>query len=99
MIDRNGYLHMIDMGTSKILDKSNPRTFTVLGTPHYMAPEIIQGRGYGYMADIWALGICMYEFQCGYVPFGEEEDDPFEIYRLILGGDYDYPSYFLTDEN
>ena len=40
MIDSNGYLHLIDLGTAKILDNSN-RTFTVLGTPHYMAPEII----------------------------------------------------------
>lgn len=98
MIDKNGYLHLIDMGTAKILDESS-RTFTVLGTPHYMAPEIIQGRGYSYMIDFWALGICMYEFQCGYVPFGEEEEDPFEIYRLILKGDYEYPSYFMTEEN
>lgn len=33
------------------------------------------------------------------MPFGEEEEDPFEIYRLILGGNYDYPAYFLTPEN
>ena len=40
MIDGNGYLHLIDLGTAKILG-DNKRTFTVLGTPHYMAPEII----------------------------------------------------------
>ena len=41
MIDQNGYLHLIDLGTAKILEENNQRTFTVLGTPHYMAPEII----------------------------------------------------------
>ena len=61
MIDQNGYLHLIDLGTAKILDGSS-RTFTVLGTPHYMAPEIIQGKGYSMSVDIWALGICMFEF-------------------------------------
>ena len=51
------------------------------------------------MVDLWALGVCMYEFQCGYVPFGEEEEDPFDIYKLILNCNYDYPKYFLTPEN
>lgn len=41
MIDTRGYLRLIDMGTAKVLEENNPRTFTVLGTPHYMAPEII----------------------------------------------------------
>lgn len=41
MIDQKGYLRLIDMGTAKLLDRNSPRTFTVLGTPHYMAPEII----------------------------------------------------------
>lgn len=41
----------------------------------------------------------MFEFQCGYVPFGEEEEDPFEIYKLILQGNFEFPNYFLTPEN
>lgn len=41
MIDKKGYLHLIDLGTSKIIESSNSWTFTILGTPHYMAPEII----------------------------------------------------------
>jgi serine/threonine protein kinase len=36
-----------------------------------MAPEIITGKGYTFSADIWSIGICLYEFMCGGVPFAE----------------------------
>ena len=48
MVDEEGYLKLIDFGTSKIV---NGRTFTIVGTPHYMAPEVIIGKGYGVSAD------------------------------------------------
>ena len=70
------------------------RTFTILGTPHYMAPEIIGGKGYTCLVDLWSIGICLYEFLCGLVPFGEEIDDPYEIYELIIKKTVSYPSYF-----
>ena len=38
-----------------------PETFTFIGTSHYMAPEIIMGKGYTYEVDIWSLGIIIYE--------------------------------------
>jgi cGMP-dependent protein kinase len=43
MVDLSGYLKLIDMGTAKIMKKENNtiRTFTIIGTPHYMAPEVI----------------------------------------------------------
>lgn len=76
MIGVDGYIKMIDMGTAKIL-KNNEKTYTMIGTPHYMAPEVIQGRGYSLSVDFWALGVLMFELMCGYVPYGEDEDDPF----------------------
>ena len=45
-----------------------------------MAPEIIVGKGYSKFVDLWSIGICIYEFLCGGVPFGEEEEDPYNIY-------------------
>lgn len=58
MVDKDGFLVLIDMGTAKILKESSGmnRTFTILGTPHYMAPEILQGKGYSLHVDLWSIG-------------------------------------------
>lgn len=97
MIDDTGYLHLIDLGTAKKIERN--RTFTIIGTPHYMAPEVIVSKGYGTMVDLWSLGVCMFEFMCGFVPFGEDEDDPFNVYKLILNSKLQFPPYFITPEN
>jgi cGMP-dependent protein kinase len=60
------------------------KTETIIGTPHYMAPEIIVGCGYQYEVDYWSIGICLYEFVCGYLPFGNHENDPIAIFSSIL---------------
>lgn len=39
-----------------------------------MAPEIILGKGYSYSVDLWSVGISMYEFMCGGVPYAEDAD-------------------------
>ena len=57
MIDSNGYLKMIDFGTAKLLTNY---TNTIVGTPHFIAPEILQGKGYSLSCDFWSVGICMF---------------------------------------
>ena len=49
MIDSKGYMKLINLSTSKIIRTENnqmSKTFTIIGTPHYMAPDIILGKGY-----------------------------------------------------
>lgn len=92
MVDEEGYPKMIDFGTAKVV---NGRTYTVVGTPHYMAPEVIMGKGYGLSADYWCVGIMIYEFMCGGVPFGEDEEDPVRIYEKVLERRLVYPSFAL----
>ena len=88
MVEKSGFIKLIDMGTAKFMSKKNSRTFTMLGTPHYMAPEILTGKGfninsniylgYSISADYFTIGIIMYEMLCAIYPYGNDFDDPFE---------------------
>jgi cGMP-dependent protein kinase len=90
MIDDLGYPRLIDFGTAKMYDG---RTFTIIGTPHYMAPEMILNKGYGHSVDFWSLGVMLYEFVCCRLPFGDDKDDPYDIYQAILKARLSLPSY------
>jgi cGMP-dependent protein kinase len=81
MIDYNGYLKLIDFGTSKIVTDF---TNTIIGTPHYIAPEVLYGKGYSLSSDVWSLGICIYEIFYGRYPFGDNANDILEVYKEIL---------------
>lgn len=95
MVEGTGYLKLIDMGTAKKLKSSNGyRTFTIIGTPHYMAPEVMKGKGYTFSVDIWTLGVLLFEFTCGNLPFGDDLDDPYEIHNMILSSDVRFPSFY-----
>jgi len=81
MIDKTGYLKMIDFGTSKIVTDFMQ---TIIGTPHYISPEILLGKGYSLTSDYWSMGICLYEIFYGFYPFGNNATDILEVYKDIL---------------
>ena len=89
MIDTNGYLKMIDFGTAKVL---KDYTSTIIGTPHYIAPEILQGKGYSLSCDFWSLGICMFEMFYGIYPFGNNANEVIDIYKDVLKKSLFFPS-------
>ena len=86
MVCEDGYIKFIDMGTCKQFSEKSltKRTYTIIGTLNYMAPEVISGKGYSFTADLWSLGVILFEFLAGYVPFGEDSEDPYETYEEIL---------------
>uniref|UniRef100_A0A7S4RK42 cGMP-dependent protein kinase n=1 Tax=Alexandrium monilatum TaxID=311494 RepID=A0A7S4RK42_9DINO len=87
MLDQRGYLKLVDFGLAKRLDEQLLRTYTLVGTPLYMAPEVIMGNGYGFGVDVWSLGVMMYEFVCGSMPFGEGLDNEHDILVAVLHED------------
>ncbi len=90
IVNQSGYIKLIDFGTSKeIIDRTN----TIIGTPHYMAPEVILGEGYSFQVDIWSIAICMYEFICGGVPFGESAEEPMDVYLAIINDQMNFPNF------
>lgn len=62
LIGSDGHLKITDFGfAKKIVDRS----YTLCGTPEYLAPEIIMGQGHNLGVDWWALGILLYEMLSG----------------------------------
>jgi len=88
LIGRDGHLKITDFGFAK---KLKDRTWTLCGTPEYLAPEIIQSKGHNKAVDWWALGILIYEMLVGYPPF--YDDNPFGIYEKILSGKIEWPRH------
>ena len=74
IVDMQGYLVLTDLVSIKMHRDLNIRnkTYTMIGTPHYMAPEIIMSKGYNFYSTLYSLGVNLFEFLCGYVPFGEK---------------------------
>ena len=87
----DGYIKLTDFGLSKILKNKNKRTYTICGTPQYLAPEILEDEGYSKMVDWWSLGCLIYEMLVGRKVFMIPKKNPLspEIYKQKI----DFPNY------
>lgn len=89
VLDSVGYLKVVDFGFAKHVPyyRSNmlfERSFTLCGTPEYLAPELVLNKGHGKAVDHWALGCLLYELLAGRTPF--QHNDQNKIFEKILQG-------------
>ena len=80
LIDAEGHLKLVDFGFAKRID--GRETYTLCGTPEYLAPEVIRNTGHGTAVDWWAFGILVYEFLVGQPPFWDQ--NPMKIYEQYV---------------
>ena len=77
LLDEDGYIKLIDFGLAKKIEEQD-LAYTKVGTPEYMAPELIAEQNYNTSADIWSFGILALEMANGETPYTGIED-PEEI--------------------
>eukprot|EP00450_Noctiluca_scintillans_P015703 CAMPEP_0194530218 /NCGR_PEP_ID=MMETSP0253-20130528/67095_1 /TAXON_ID=2966 /ORGANISM="Noctiluca scintillans" /LENGTH=831 /DNA_ID=CAMNT_0039375417 /DNA_START=29 /DNA_END=2524 /DNA_ORIENTATION=- len=98
MLDTHGYVKLVDFGIGKKLEEGKTKTFTIAGTPHYMAPEVMKSVGYATEVDLWSLGVLLFELVCGFLPFGENTDSTERVLEAVLRAALTFPSQY-TDQD
>ena len=84
---KNGKIKIGDFGIAKALTNTKNNATTIIGTPYYFSPEIINGEPYNYKTDIWSLGVVLYEMCCLKLPF--ESNNIAQLSIKIMKGKYD----------
>eukprot|EP00602_Paraphysomonas_sp_CaronLab_P005513 CAMPEP_0185023902 /NCGR_PEP_ID=MMETSP1103-20130426/6506_1 /TAXON_ID=36769 /ORGANISM="Paraphysomonas bandaiensis, Strain Caron Lab Isolate" /LENGTH=438 /DNA_ID=CAMNT_0027556691 /DNA_START=177 /DNA_END=1493 /DNA_ORIENTATION=+ len=82
-------LKIIDFGLSRYDDEIEHMS-TKVGTPYYIAPEVLSRGKYDKECDLWSIGVVCYVLLCGYPPFYGDTDA--EIFASVKKGEFDFPS-------
>jgi len=91
VVTRTGHIKLADFGCAKIISFFS-RTYTLCGTPEYLAPEMVDRGGHSVASDWWQLGILVFELMAAYPPFVDQS--PYRLYEKILLSKVEYPKFF-----
>ncbi|XP_059305264.1 CBL-interacting protein kinase 18-like [Lycium ferocissimum] len=98
LLDENGNLKISDFGLSALVEskRQDGLLHTSCGTPAYVAPEVINRKGYdGAKADIWSCGVILYALLAGYLPF--LDSNLVKMYKKIGKAEFKCPNWFPPD--
>jgi serine/threonine protein kinase len=97
LLDASGILKVSDFGLSALPQqvRDDGLLHTTCGTPNYVAPEVINNKGYdGVKADLWSCGVILFELMAGYLPF--EDSNLSVLYKKIHKADFTCPPWFSS---
>ena len=80
---------LADFGLARIFNREDQIMKENVGTLYYMAPEILEGKAYDERADLWSVGVILFQMVCGKVPFPAEDEA--DLRAKVLRGDFRFP--------
>ena len=92
LLDKNGHVKLTDFGFAKFVPDV---TYTLCGTPDYIAPEVVSTKPYNKSVDWWSFGILIYEMLAGHTPF--YDSNTLKTYEKILSAPLKFPAFFHED--
>jgi protein kinase A len=95
LVDSMGFCVLVDLGFAKVVED---KTYTLCGTPEYLAPEIILSKGHDKGADYWAFGVLIYEMLVGHSPFfSYGSNQQVALFQRICRVEYAFPARIQMD--
>ncbi|QCE06390.1 phosphoenolpyruvate carboxylase kinase 1-like [Vigna unguiculata] len=93
LLDKENRLKLADFGSADTF-KEGDLMSAVVGTPHYVAPEVLAGSGYTEKVDVWSCGVVLYQMLAGVLPF--RGDSPVEIFEAVLHSSLRFPTWVFS---
>ena len=95
---RSNWVKLGDFGIVKVLEHTKQAAKTVVGTPYYLSPEIIENKAYSFPSDIWSLGVLLYEMASLKPPF--DAGSLHDLAKKILAGRFPpLPKFYSENFN
>lgn len=95
-LTRDNIVKMGDFGIARVLNNTKENAKTMVGTPYYLSPEIVENRPYSFKSDIWSLGVVLYEL-CTLKPPFDASSLHFLALKIVRGVYPPLPTHFSRD--
>ena len=95
-LTKKGIVKIGDFGIAKVLSHTIQKAKTMVGTPYYLSPEIVQSKPYNSKTDIWSMGVMLYEL-CALKPPFDGTSIPMLTMKIVRGVYSPIPSTYSAE--